>query len=216
VPSPPTHRLAVQLEEVQRPIHRRLPPPLLPVDTRKHQFADRSPEHPVHLGGPGFEVRSVIEHRHDRHDVAPTHDRVQMGQLTDHGRRRRVEADLLVGFAQGGLHRGLPGIEPPTREADLAAVVAHLHRPTGQQHLGTVRAFDQRDEDRRHPSVGERRQQRRRMLRHRIHQITDGRRDAGRPGWSVVFRPDVGSRDLLIPSSTWRSHSEGVQPSAAS
>ena len=66
-----------------------------------------------------------------------------------------LEADLLPGLAQRRLLVGLARVHPATGEADLAAMVAQVHRPPGEQHLGTVGAVGQQHEHRRRARVGE-------------------------------------------------------------
>ena len=71
-------------------------------------------------------------------------------KLPRHHRRDRVEATVRAATAEGSSAtsscasrsaaclEGLAGIDPATREADLAAVARQRFRPAGQQHLGAI------------------------------------------------------------------------------
>ena len=83
-----------------------------------------------------------------------------MLELAVNGDERRVETDLLVRLAQRGLVRRLTGVHAPSGEADLAAMMAHLPRAPGEQHLGPVHGFGEQDQHRRVAGIGERRQHR--------------------------------------------------------
>ena len=46
-------------------------------------------------------------------------------------------------FAQGGVGSGFTLVHAATGEADLTTVIAQVHRPLGEQHLGAVGAVVQ-------------------------------------------------------------------------
>ncbi len=96
---------------------RRAAPPFPPVGAGSGEFAHGRPEHPVDLTGLRCEFRTPVEDRHDRDDVTAAHDGVEMGELTDDHRHRRVESDLLVGLPERGLDRRLARIEATARES---------------------------------------------------------------------------------------------------
>jgi hypothetical protein len=198
--------LVVEFEEVQRAIHRWTPPPFHPVGAGLREFGERRPQDAIDLAGERFDVGSMVEHRHDRHDVAAADDRVEMCEFTDDGRDVGVEPDLLVRLPQGGVDRRLARVEPPAGKADLPAVVTHVHRSPGEQHLGSVGPVDQCDQHGRHTSVGERRQQRGPVLRHPVEQLVDRPAGAARPRRRMVLGPDVGAGNALVPAAPSFGH----------
>ncbi len=54
-----------------------------------------------------------------------------------------IQADLLVGFTQGGHHRGLSRLAAATGKSDLAGMPPQLVGSLGEQHGHSVWPFDQ-------------------------------------------------------------------------
>jgi hypothetical protein len=57
-------------------------------------------------------------------------------QVPDYFYSFGVYADLLVGLSQCGLERDLAGVQPPTRERNLATVRPQMRRAAGEDNVG--------------------------------------------------------------------------------
>ncbi len=78
-------------------------------------------------------------------------------EVTDHLDGTTIETNLLLGFAQGGIHRPfVRRLDVPAGKADLPRMVGEVSGPPGQQHRQPIGAIDQRDEHRRRLQGAER------------------------------------------------------------
>ena len=203
----PPDRLVVELEEVDRSLEWWRTPPLLAVRPGLHQIGERDPHDAVDLDDVRLQHRTFDHRPDDRHDVAPADHRGDVVELTVHADQLRIERDLFPGLAQRGVRWCLVRVHASTGKADLAAMVAHVHRPAGEQQLRTIVAFVQQHEHGRVSSVRERRCQTSRAAR--THQASDlsGGRPIGSMG-DVAPRgrsagsPCSGSRDVLDTSGS--------------
>lgn len=132
-PQPPRNRRAPDMvgrvhDESERRLER-----LRHLDIVERQFAERE------------RFGDDADHRRD----TKPRSRPAVVEPPDHIDARPREPDLLLGLAQGGVHRvAVAGVDPPAGEGDLPGMRVEALGAPGQQHRHAVRPVDQGHQDR--------------------------------------------------------------------